>query len=158
MYRYTFPSPIGSLTLCEQNNAIVKLAFDNESTVLTAQEAETGLLKNAAKQLDEHFAGIRTAFDLPLHPNGTEFQRSVWSALTNISYGQTKTYGAIAREIMNPNAARAVGNANNRNPIPIIIPCHRVIGASGDLVGYGGGLQRKQFLIDVEQRIAQQSN
>lgn len=158
MYRYTFPSPIGSLTLCEQNNAIVKLAFDNESTVLTAQEAETGLLKNAAKQLDEYFAGIRTAFDLPLHPNGTEFQRSVWSALTNISYGQTKTYGAIAREIMNPNAARAVGNANNRNPIPIIIPCHRVIGASGDLVGYGGGLQRKQFLIDVEQRIAQQSN
>ena len=158
MYRYTFPSPIGSLTLCEQNNAIVKLAFDNESTVLTAQEAETGLLKNAAKQLDEYFAGIRTAFDLPLHPNGTEFQRSVWNALTNISYGQTKTYGAIAREIMNPNAARAVGNANNRNPIPIIIPCHRVIGASGDLVGYGGGLQRKQFLIDVEQRIAQQSN
>ncbi len=158
MYRYTFPSPIGSLTLCEQNNAIVKLAFDNESTVLTAQEAETGLLKNAAKQLDEYFAGIRTAFDLPLHPNGTEFQRSVWSALTNISYGQTKTYGAIAREIMNPNAARAVGNANNRNPIPIIIPCHRVIGASGDLVGYGGGLQRKQFLIDVEQRVAQQSN
>ena len=158
MYRYTFPSPIGSLTLCEQNNAIVKLAFDNESTVLTAQEAETGLLKNAAKQLDEYFAGIRTAFDLPLHPNGTEFQRSVWSALTNISYGQTKTYGAIAREIMNPNAARAVGNANNRNPIPIIIPCHRVIGASGDLLVYGGGLQRKQFLIDVEQRIAQQSN
>lgn len=158
MYRYTFPSPIGSLTLCEQNNAIVKLAFDNESTVLTAQEAQTELLKNAAKQLDEYFAGIRTAFDLPLHPNGTEFQRSVWNALTNISYGQTKTYGAIAREIMNPNAARAVGNANNRNPIPIIIPCHRVIGASGDLVGYGGGLQRKQFLIDVEQRIAQQSN
>ena len=158
MYRYTFPSPIGSLTLCEQNNAIVKLAFDNESMVLTAQEAQTELLKNAAKQLDEYFAGIRTAFDLPLHPNGTEFQRSVWSALTNISYGQTKTYGAIAREIMNPNAARAVGNANNRNPIPIIIPCHRVIGASGDLVGYGGGLQRKQFLIDVEQRIAQQSN
>lgn len=158
MYRYTFPSPIGSLTLCEQNNTIVKLAFDNESMVLTAQEAQTELLKNAAKQLDEYFAGIRTAFDLPLHPNGTEFQRSVWNALTNISYGQTKTYGAIAREIMNPNAARAVGNANNRNPIPIIIPCHRVIGASGDLVGYGGGLQRKQFLIDVEQRIAQQSN
>lgn len=157
MHRHTFPSPIGSLTLYEQNNAIVKLVFEDEPITLPAKDSETDLLNKAAKQLNEYFAGIRTVFDLRLNPNGTEFQKSVWSTLANIPYAQTKTYGDIAREIMNPHASRAVGNANNRNPIPIIIPCHRIIGASGDLVGYGGGLERKQYLLHLEHRISEKN-
>ena len=157
MHRHTFPSPIGSLTLYEQNNAIVKLVFEDEPITLPAKDSETDLLNKAAKQLNEYFAGIRTVFDLQLNPNGTEFQKFVWSTLANIPYAQTKTYGDIAREIMNPHASRAVGNANNRNPIPIMIPCHRVIGASGDLVGYGGGLERKQYLLHLEHRISEKN-
>jgi methylated-DNA-[protein]-cysteine S-methyltransferase len=108
----------------------------------------------AHAQLDEYFAGDRTEFDLPLHPSGTPFQLKVWDALRTIPYGEVRSYGEIAEQIGKPGAARAVGLANGRNPISIIVPCHRVIGASGALTGYGGGLERKQALLDLESRTA----
>ena len=108
------------------------------------------LLKKAAKQLTEYFAGKRREFDLPLDFTGTGFQKKVWAALLTIPYGETRSYGEIAKQIGNPKACRAVGMANNRNPIAIICPCHRVIGADGSLVGFGGGLPAKQFLLDLE--------
>lgn len=104
----------------------------------------------AREQLDQYFAGDRVRFDLPLELAGPEFERTVWDALTGIPYGETATYGEIARRIGYPDAARAVGSANARNPVSIIIPCHRVIGADGSLTGYGGGLERKQFLLEHE--------
>jgi methylated-DNA-[protein]-cysteine S-methyltransferase len=108
----------------------------------------------ACGQLDEYFAGERTEFDLPLNPAGTPFQRRVWDALKTIPYGEIRSYGEIAEQIGRPGAARAVGLANGRNPISIVVPCHRVIGASGALTGYGGGLERKQYLLDLETRVS----
>jgi methylated-DNA-[protein]-cysteine S-methyltransferase len=108
----------------------------------------------AERQLREYFQGRRTAFDLRLHPKGTPFQTAVWTALTKIPYGQTRSYGDIARAVGRPAAVRAVGLANGRNPLPIVVPCHRVIGASGKLVGYGGGLPVKQALLDREREVS----
>lgn len=102
-------------------------------------------------QLDDYFAGLRTDFDLMVAPRGTPFQLDVWRALTTIPYGETVSYGELAARVGRPTAARAVGAANGQNPISIIVPCHRVIGASGDLTGYGGGLDRKSLLLDLEQ-------
>jgi methylated-DNA-[protein]-cysteine S-methyltransferase len=106
------------------------------------------------QELSEYFSGKRTSFDLPLNPSGSAFQKRVWEQLRLIPCGQTRSYGDIAKAVGNPKAARAVGHANNRNPIMIIIPCHRVIGADGSLVGFGGGLEVKQFLLDLEARHA----
>ncbi len=103
-----------------------------------------------ATQLDEYFAGARTAFDLPLRASGTEFQLRVWGALREIPYGETSTYGQLATRIGHDGAARAVGVANGQNPIAVIVPCHRVIGADGTLTGFGGGLERKRLLLDLE--------
>ena len=111
---------------------------------------ETPLIKCAAKQLEEYFSKKRKKFDLPLNPEGTEFQLKAWEALQCIPYGETRTYGEIAAAIGNPKASRAVGMANNKNPIHIIIPCHRVIGANGSLVGYASGLEIKQMLLELE--------
>ena len=111
---------------------------------------ETELILECKKQLEEYFAGKRKTFDLPLVPKGTEFQQKVWKALQEIPYGETRTYGEIAAAIGNPKAARAVGMANNKNPIGIIIPCHRVVGANGKLVGYAGGMEKKEFLLELE--------
>jgi len=111
---------------------------------------ETPLIKKAARQFSEYFDGKRKSFDLPLSLQGTDFQKKVWKALKNIPYGKTISYGEIAAKIGNPKACRAVGLANNRNPISIIIPCHRVIGHNGSLTGYGGGLELKQQLLDLE--------
>lgn len=108
------------------------------------------ILRRAAAQLAEYFAGTRTRFDLPLAPVGTEFQRRVWAATSAIKFGETATYGEIARKIGVPNAARAVGGALNRNPICIVVPCHRVVGSSGKLTGYDGGVDRKAFLLNLE--------
>ena len=117
------------------------------------QEAPTlPLFQEATAQLTAYFAGTRTTFDLPMDPPGTAFQKSVWAELVKIPYGQTISYGELARRIGNPKASRAVGLANGRNPISIIVPCHRVIGASGKLVGYGGGLERKAALLAREGR------
>ena len=108
------------------------------------------MLERTRAQLDEYFAGERREFDLPLDPRGTEFQRRVWQRLLHIDYGETTTYGALARELGDPGASRAVGLANGSNPIPIVIPCHRVIGADGSLTGFGGGLPIKAALLELE--------
>ena len=110
--------------------------------------------RDAVRQLREYFMGRRTTFDLALHPKGTPFQRDVWKALLTIPYGETRSYGDIARQVGRPKAVRAVGLANGRNPLPIVVPCHRVIGSSGALVGYGGGLKVKQALLDREREVS----
>jgi len=114
------------------------------------QLCETPLLKEAARQLDSYFAGELKEFSLPLEPSGTAFMKQVWAALCEIPYGKTATYGEIAGKVGRPKAARAVGLANNRNPIPIFIPCHRVIGTDGSLTGYRGGLEMKKRLLELE--------
>lgn len=127
--------------------------FDRTRSSIDIQflkEPETELLKKAGDQLTEYFQGKRKVFDLPLEPAGTEFQKKVWRALCTIPYGQTRSYGEIATQIGNPKACRAVGGANNKNPIMIFIPCHRVIGADGSLVGFGGGLYAKKYMLDLE--------
>lgn len=144
-----YASPIGPLWLCSDGEALTGLHFAH-------QEGERGdklpLHKEAARQLREYFAGERTEFSLPLKPQGTPFQLAVWRALTEIPYGETRSYGAIAAAVGNPKASRAVGMANNRNPISIIVPCHRVIGSTGKLVGYGGGLDKKIALLELERK------
>jgi methylated-DNA-[protein]-cysteine S-methyltransferase len=108
------------------------------------------LLERAVEQLGEYFAGVRRRFTLPLEVRGTEFQRRVWGILESIPYGETRSYTWVAERVGRPRAVRAVGAANGRNPLPIVVPCHRVIGAAGQLVGYGGGLPLKKFLLDLE--------
>ncbi|MEE9347440.1 MAG: methylated-DNA--[protein]-cysteine S-methyltransferase [Robiginitomaculum sp.] len=108
----------------------------------------------ARQQLTEFFAGARTKFTVPLKLSGSEFQRAVWQALQDVPYGETCSYGAIARAIKNPKASRAVGGANNANPIPVIVPCHRIIGADKSMTGFGGGIPTKEFLLDLEGRVA----
>lgn len=146
---YTVPTPLGRMTLLERGGKLKELrlkAFVGEGE----QEHKTPLLEQAAKELAEYFAGTRRAFSVPLMPEGTAFQQSVWSALRAIPYGRTLSYGGVAAKIGKPGAARAVGMANNRNPLPIFIPCHRVIGADGKMVGYGGGIDVKEFLLNLE--------
>jgi methylated-DNA-[protein]-cysteine S-methyltransferase len=139
-------SPIGPLTLTEQDGVLVRLAFGAHGPC----DPSTPLLARAVEQLEEYFAGERREFDLPLAPAGTEFQLACWSALAEIPYGETRSYGQQADRIGKPDRARAVGAANGANPIAIILPCHRVIGADGSLVGFGGGLETKRRLLDLE--------
>ena len=142
------PSPIGKLWLQEEDGALVRVSFQPDAALQT--EEETPLLEQAKQQLAEYFAGRRQVFDLPLRVQGTPFQQRVWAALREIPYGQTRSYKQIAEQIGSPNASRAVGMANNRNPIAILIPCHRVIGADGSLTGYAGGLAAKERLLALE--------
>lgn len=146
---YTYDSPVGMFYLAEENGVLTDLRF---RPIPNAEERETPLLSRAAEQLDEYFDGKRHEFDLPLYPRGTPFQTSVWSALQDIPYGETRSYKNIASALGKPTACRAVGSANNKNPISIIIPCHRVIGSGGALTGYGGGLDVKQALLELEKR------
>ena len=146
-YSLTVGSPVGPLTLAERDGALVRIAFGEENAC-----DHTPLLDESARQLAEYFEGRRRDFDLPLAPAGTQFQREVWAALREIPYGQTRTYGQIACAVGRPRACRAVGMANNRNPLPIVVPCHRVVGASGALVGYAGGLEVKRQLLMLENR------
>ena len=141
-------SPVGDLTLTEENGALTGLYFGRRS--LEGEEGLTALLERASRQLEEYFAGKRKQFDLPLSLRGTEFQRQGWAALRDIPYGETRSYGQIAQAVGRPKAVRAVGMANHRNPISIIVPCHRVVGADGSLTGYGGGLENKKFLLALE--------
>jgi methylated-DNA-[protein]-cysteine S-methyltransferase len=150
VFHYNYP--IGGVGIAEQDGAISLVFFEGREDVSGYGRSETPLIKEAARQLDEYFAGKRTAFDLPLSLGGTEFQASVWNALLTIGYGETRSYKDIAAQIGRPRAVRAVGSANHHNPVAIIVPCHRVIGHDGSLTGYGGGLHVKQFLLDLEKR------
>ena len=146
-------TPIGQLLLAGDGDNLSLLGFPN-GKMQRRHEAtwvkDAGPFKEVSLQLDGYFAGDRQQFDLALAPEGTEFQRRVWDALTEIAYGETWSYGELARHIGKPKASRAVGAANGQNPIPVIIPCHRVIGSSGKLTGFGGGLQTKEYLLGLE--------
>lgn len=142
----TIASPVGKLTLVQEGEALTGLFFDSREP----GQAETPLLLRAEQELNEYFQGSRREFDLPLAPRGTEFQRRVWQALCTIPYGETRSYQDLVVLSGCPKGYRAVGMANNRNPISILIPCHRVIGKNGSLTGYGGGLETKAFLLKLE--------
>ena len=142
------PSPVGPLTLTQEDQALTGLHFGEHPQ--QGAEGPTPLLEKAARQLEEYFAGQRKEFSLPLAPKGTEFQLRVWQALLQIPYGETRSYGELAAMVGNPKACRAVGGANHRNPLSILIPCHRVVGTGGSLTGYAGGLSVKEFLLKLE--------
>lgn len=145
-----YNGPIGKIGIVENEGVITHVYFEDELKDKIIEEGKSKLLEEACKQLEEYFQGVRKEFNLPLKPKGTPFMESVWKALQDIPYGQTKSYKDIAEAVGNAKACRAVGLANNRNPIPIFIPCHRVIGANGKLVGYGGGLHIKEYLLELE--------
>ncbi|MGI6538868.1 MAG: methylated-DNA--[protein]-cysteine S-methyltransferase [Caldicoprobacterales bacterium] len=147
---YFYETPVGKIGLADNGRAITDLFFGEDSPLTEYIINETELLKSAYKQLMEYFSGSRKIFDLSLAFEGTSFQQKVWKALLTIPYGQVRSYKDIARQTGNEKACRAVGMANNRNPIGIIIPCHRVIGSDGKLVGYGGGLDIKRYLLQLE--------
>jgi methylated-DNA-[protein]-cysteine S-methyltransferase len=149
-YRYSYETVLGSVTFVEEDGALLAI-----STHLTFEgiEQETPLIKEAYRQLSEYLKGERKGFDLPLLIKGTTFQQQVWKALLEIPYGETRSYKQIAMAIGNPKAVRAVGMANNRNPLLIVVPCHRVIGAKGKLVGYGAGIEKKEFLLRLEKSL-----
>jgi methylated-DNA-[protein]-cysteine S-methyltransferase len=142
-------SPIGPLTLEANDEGLTRISFRVEET----EDKSSPLLALAIRQLDEFFAGKRTAFDVPLALRGTPFQLEVWHTLLRIPYGATRTYAQIAESIGRPAASRAVGAANGANPIPIIVPCHRVIGSNGSLTGFGGGIDVKRWLLDFERNL-----
>jgi len=145
-------TPLGPLTLHAGARGVTGLSFPGRGERLDDARRDAGALANATRQLDEYFAQERTAFDLPLDLHGTPFQLRVWSALLEIPYGTTVTYTELARAVGRADVVRAVAAAVGRTPVPIVVPCHRVLGAGGALTGYGGGLQRKQALLDLERR------
>ena len=147
---FTYESEFGGVTIVSDGRAILFLKVGDIADPPGVGYKADALTDLAARQLDEYFKGKRQVFDVPLDPQGTKFQRSVWKALQEIPFGETKSYKQIALMINNPKACRAVGLANNRNPIWIMIPCHRVIGSDGSLTGYGGGLEMKQKLLELE--------
>lgn len=144
------PSPIGPLTLTAEGGALTAIDFGAPASVADGAPPADPVLPEAARQLEAYFAGELRDFDLPLRPSGTPFQLTVWEALRRIPYGATVSYGELAASIGRPGAARAVGSANHHNPLPIVLPCHRVIGADGTLTGYAGGLGIKTALLAVE--------
>jgi methylated-DNA-[protein]-cysteine S-methyltransferase len=150
MTSLAIPSPLGTLVAIAEHDQLVALALPNRPAPPTATAAPCRVLADTARQLAEYFAGTRRDFDLPLAPRGTGFQQLVWRALLAIRFGETCSYGDIARTLGRPAASRAVGAANGRNPIAIIVPCHRVIGADRSLTGYGGGLPAKRWLLAHE--------
>jgi methylated-DNA-[protein]-cysteine S-methyltransferase len=155
----TISTSIGDLTLAaDDDGAITRVGFGGAAVAdadgHTPASGDAAAIDAAAAQLREYLAGERTAFDLSLRPHGNPFEQLVWAELARIPYGETTSYGEIARRIGEPDAARAVGWANGRNPISIVVPCHRVVGADGSLTGYGGGLDRKRRLLDFERGTA----
>ena len=147
-----YQNPLGVITIGCENDFITLLRFEKIAPSKNMIISNNKLLEQACQQLDEYFIGVRKEFNLPLNPQGTPFMQKVWQALQKIPYGQTKSYQEIAQEIGNIKACRAVGLANNHNPIAIFIPCHRVIGKNGQLTGYRGGLTIKQQLLNLEQK------
>lgn len=152
MAAHFYEFDIGKVCIAENSGKITNVYFMSDELPEDMQICETPILKEAARQLEKYLAGKLTEFSLPLAPEGTAFMKQVWANLCGIQYGKTATYGEIASKTGSPGAARAVGLANNRNPIPIFIPCHRVIGADGSLTGYRGGLELKKRLLDLEKR------
>jgi methylated-DNA-[protein]-cysteine S-methyltransferase len=153
----TIASPVGDLTLVASDKGLVAILWENDSPDrvrlgTTAEDAGHPVLAATETQLREYFAGTRTAFDLPLDFRGTDFQKSVWAELLAIPFGETRSYGEIASKLGRPKASRAVGAANGRNPISIVAPCHRVIGSTGKLTGFAGGLDAKHYLLTLEGR------
>ena len=147
----TLTTPIGELLLiADADGALTAVHLPGRHGSTAGMQRDDALLEPARLQLTEYFAGERTAFDLPLRPAGAPFQLRVWQKLATIPYGETTSYGEIAAELGHPTASRAVGAANGRNPIAIVVPCHRVIGANGSLTGYAGGLECKRALLDLE--------
>jgi methylated-DNA-[protein]-cysteine S-methyltransferase len=147
-------SPIGTLLIAGDAQALTQISFPKGGKPVRPEsewtESARGPVGEAIRQLREYFSGRRRDFDLPLSPSGTAFQKSVWRALREIPYAATISYGELAARVGNPKASRAVGAANGKNPLPIVVPCHRVIGANGKLVGFGGGLPIKQALLEIE--------
>lgn len=150
MNTLTVSTPIGDLQLVSDGQSLVKIAFPGQHQQDDGDSKEDAALATAARQLGEFFDGRRRQFDLPLAPSGTQFQREVWSQLATIPYGEVRSYRDIAAGIGRPAAVRAVGAANGRNPLPLVVPCHRVIGADGSLTGFAGGLERKRQLLVLE--------
>ena len=146
----TISSPVGPLTLTERDGALCGLEFGETSLFHNAVPGDCPLFAQTEKELSEYFAGKRKVFTVPLSLSGTGFRLKVWKALTDIPYGETRSYGDIAKAIGSPKSCRAVGGANHHNPVSIIVPCHRVIGADGTLTGYGGGLEIKEYLLKLE--------
>ena len=147
MYNQSLNSPCGKLEITADKDGVTAVRFVDAPSLSDNPNALTRL---ACAQLEEYFSGQRRDFDLPLNPRGTAFQQQVWQQLCEVGYGQTASYGEVAKRLNNPKAVRAVGMANGRNPIAIIIPCHRIIGSNGGLTGYAGGLERKKFLLGLE--------
>jgi len=147
LYQILHDSPLGSLVLKADEFSLLSISFEQE---LVGQPSTNDILKETVIQLDEYFSKKRIQFNLPLAPNGTDFQQSVWKQLSTISYGSQVSYLQLARSMNHVLAIRAIANANGKNPIPIIIPCHRVVGSKGELTGFSGGLWRKQFLLEHE--------
>ncbi len=150
MDEYLLDSPIGYLHIKVTEDALVEISFLEEEKKQYPAKPPSGIIEKALEQLNEYFEGNRTVFELPLAPEGTKFQRQVWSALQAIPFGSTITYSRLSEKLGNPKAIRAVGRANGQNPIPIIIPCHRVVGSNDDLIGYSGGIERKLRLLQHE--------
>lgn len=151
-----YESPIGRMIVSASERGIDGLFFCDEKESKVPREIceDSEILSSCISQLDEYFKGKRTSFDVPLDLKGTQFRRLVWDALLLIPYGETVSYGKVAEMIENPKAVRAVGGANNANPVSIIVPCHRVVGSDGKLTGYGGGLWRKEWLLEHESKTA----
>jgi methylated-DNA-[protein]-cysteine S-methyltransferase len=145
-------TPLGTLWLSAGADGLTGVTFARPAAGAHdgADDDDAGVLSEAAAQLDAYFAGELRRFEVPLAPRGTAFQQSVWVAVARIPYGATASYGEVAATLRRPSACRAVGAANGRNPLPIVIPCHRVVGSAGALTGYGGGLERKRALLDLE--------
>ena len=159
LHRTTMPSPIGELTIVANDRAVVSIRFDTErdrrrpDVVAATALPDHPVLRRAVEQLTEYFRGERTEFDLPLEPDGTPFQLDAWTALRTIPFGTTMSYGEQAAAMGDRRKARAVGAANGRNPIPIVVPCHRVVGSNGHLTGFAGGIEAKAWLLDHELHI-----
>lgn len=153
MFQQTIESPLGPVQICADDHGICKI---NLGIATPAPDLPSTLTAQAASQLQQYFAGTLTQFSLPLTASGTVFQQQVWQALCRLPFGQTCSYADIARAIANPKAVRAVGAANGKNPIAIVVPCHRVIGANGTLTGYAGGLDNKAWLLAHEQKFTTQ--
>lgn len=155
-YQTKIDSPIGTLTLVAEDDVLTEVRFPNDyhdDDIDMVDVADQAVLQQAADELGEYFSGTRVDFDVALDPRGTEFQLAAWSALRTIPYGETVSYGEQAKRLGDPGKARAVGAANGRNPLPIIVPCHRVVGANGHLTGFGGGIETKAWLLDHEREV-----